>query len=115
MAVSKPILKDAKPAGEDLSEALFLLVKLNSSGAYVKAAAGDLPAGSVYEAAKQGDPVTVDCKGLIKVKLGGAVTAGGEVSAGANGLAVASAAAGEGFAVARESGVANQIICVITK
>ncbi len=114
MAVSKPILKDCRHAGADLSNALNLLVKLDGSGNLVLCSASDKPYGSVYEAAPQGKGVTVDCKGIIKVKLGGTVVAGGRVTTGASGVCVAISGDDTGFAVAREGGGSGTIISIAT-
>lgn len=113
MATSKPTLKDARPAGADLSDALYLLVKMNSDGNFIIAGEGDTPYGSVYEAAPQGQRCTVDVEGIIKVKLSGSITAGDKVACAASGLASAVGTGDTGFATARMSGADGDIISVL--
>lgn len=93
---------DAKMAGADLSNAIGLVVKLDSAQRMVlTTATSDYPAGIVTEGALEDYPVTFQTDGMGKAIANAAILAGSKVSAGANGRIVAGA--GITFGVARSS------------
>lgn len=55
-------------------------------------------------------PGRVGIAGIVPILLGGNVTAGGEVSSGANGVGVAQASTNPSYGVALSSGVSGDII-----
>jgi len=116
MAIFQVVESDlyARNAGEDLSSSLHLLAHVDTDGDIVAAGAGDVALGSIYEAAGANLPVTVQCGGIMKVKVGtGGITAGQGVKPEAGGTGVAGTAAGNiNVGIALTSGDADDIIPV---
>lgn len=84
-------------AGEDLSSYQYSAVKLNSSGALVRAGAGEFPIGILQNAPANGAVGIVRVAGISIMKADGTgVTRGDKISCAANGLGRASTAAGTG-------------------
>lgn len=102
MAVSKVhgAQRDAAIAGADLSDALYLFVSKNSSGALVlPAAQDDNVVGVVYETAPLGGAVTFAMAGtgaIVKVVAGSALAVNAVVAPNAQGRAIAATGAGVG-------------------
>jgi hypothetical protein len=103
-------------AGSDLSASQYCGVKVNASGQLALPSAGDQIIGVLYTApAAAGRAATVrgSGTGIVKVKLGGTVTAGDVLKVSAAGkFLTASAgdvAAGAGVAVAVEGGALNEL------
>jgi hypothetical protein len=78
---------ETAPAGADLSEKQFFLVKLNEEGKLVLAGAGD-PGYALQDNPKQGVHGTYAVFGRTKAVAGGNIKAGALVSADANGKLV---------------------------
>jgi hypothetical protein len=117
MSVSKPILKDAVPAGADLTGALFKFVQLNSSGqAILPGTAGNEIYGVVSNEPKSsavGTPLTVDVFGIVKVVAGGTVATGARVMANTSGQAVTATTGLNVAGIARKGGASGEIIEVL--
>lgn len=118
MAVSKVHggARDARIAGIDLSDALFTLVALNSSGQFVRPAAGGQVYGSVYETAPQNRPATVAVfagPGIIKVQAGATVATGARVMATAAGLVITATSTNVGIGIARRGGANGDILEIV--
>jgi len=85
-------------AGADLSSGQHLFVELGSNGTVtICNAATDVPIGVLtdFYRATPGQSVTVAIGGTVKVKAGGAITAGAWVGTGADGKAVAKSEDGD--------------------
>ena len=89
MAVSKQGMVDARTAGEDLSEKLMYIAKLNSSEEAVLAGNDEVGYGVITEAAAQGAAATLQISGIAKVVASGAINAGAKVAVAAGGKAKA--------------------------
>lgn len=114
MATDKVILRDAKPAGADLSTKQFTLVKITTANTIVAAASADR-AYVLDSTPKDGEAATYVLAGITKVKLGGTVKAGELVVCNNAGLGVA--AGGHAQPVvgqALEEGESGEIISVVT-
>jgi hypothetical protein len=81
------------PAGEDLSAAQFLFVKVNASSQIVKCTvSGESPDGVLQSKVASGQPADVDRNGVSKVVAGpGGITAGNDVTTNASGQAITAA------------------------
>lgn len=114
MAADKVILRDAKPAGVDLTDKQFTLVKIATDNTIVPAASGDR-AYVLDSTPREGEAATYDIMGITKVTLGGAVDAGELLVAGNNGHAIA-ASGGDKPVVGQaiESGESGSLIGMIT-
>jgi len=111
MSVTKVVTTYARNAGADLSGDLHKFAHINTDGDLVLAGAGELIAGTIYEAAAQNAPVTVQVDGIGKVEAGGSITAGQLLASDGSGLAVnAGSAADFGIGIALEGGVTGDII-----
>jgi hypothetical protein len=76
-------------AGEDLSEAQFLAVALDSRGKVVKARSDTLPIGILQDNPASGQAANVRMLGISKVVAGGAFPVGSVLAADDNGRLVA--------------------------
>ena len=86
-------LEWAQAAGADLSGKLHYIVKLDTSGNVVlAAAASDSILGVIREEATSGNPATVQFGGIAKVIAGGTITTGAAVTSDGSGKAVAASA-----------------------
>lgn len=86
-------------AGEDLSSYQYSAVKVNSSGALVRAGAGEFACGILQNAPASGALGIVRVAGISVMKADGTgVTRGDKVSCAANGLGRSTAAAASGTA-----------------
>jgi hypothetical protein len=105
----------ARNAGADLSGSINLLAHVDTDGDIVLAGAGDVAIGSIFEAAIENKPVTVQTGGIMKVKLGsGGVTAGAGVKPAAGGLGVSGAGAGDiNVGIALITGLEDEIVSVL--
>lgn len=117
MSVSKVLMKDALPAGADLTGALFKFVSLNSSGqAILPAASGNSVYGVVSsepKAAAVGSYLTVDVIGIVKVVAGGTVATGARVMANTSGQAITATTGLNVAGIARKGGASGEIIEVL--
>lgn len=84
------------PTGAAIQDGSFLAVKFNDAGAFVLAAAGDVPVGiipgGVQDTLGAGEDLTVQIKDIGLCKAGGVIKAGALVACGANGVCVTAAA-----------------------
>lgn len=95
-------------AGADLRTNLNCLVKVDSNGEIVLCGSGEKALGSIYEtnlnSSDDYGPVTVQYRGIAKVKAGGAITKGARVQSGASGKATTGATNPIGVALESASG-----------
>lgn len=110
MASTNVILRDAFPAGADLSTKQHTFVKLNSSGALVSCVAGDGGHALTYPAV-QGESATVALVGESKIILGtGGGNAGQLITSDAAGKAVVAATGNTINGLLVQTGVAGDIV-----
>lgn len=101
-------------AGGDMSSDQYAFVDISADGQIDKAGDGAFAVGVLQnDPAAAGRAAKVANSGLVKVKCGGTVTAGGPVSSDANGLAVDSASGDVILGEATEGGAANQVITIL--
>lgn len=87
---------------------------VNTSGQIALASSAGRVDGVVYDNPSAADrETTVAISGIVKVELGGTVTAGDQVQSGASGVATSGSTNSPG--VALESGVSGDIIAVLLK
>lgn len=114
MATDKVILRDAKLAGENLSEKQFTLVKISTSNTLVAAVSGDR-AYVLDSTPKENEAGTYVLQGITKVKLAGAVEPGQLVVPNNEGLGVAAKGSAQPVVgQALEKGESGQIISIVT-
>lgn len=101
---------DCLPAAADLREKLYYLCTINSSGQVALCGNQGIVAGVITDGANTGDGCSFSKGPIEKVICGGTITAGERVECDGNGKAVAGTTAV--FGVARQGGVANDIIAV---
>ncbi len=107
-------LSYARNAGADLSGDLNKIAHVDADGDIVLAGAGEHAIGTIYEAAVEDKPVTIQFGGIAKVICGGTVTAGQRVASDASGLAVNAGSAGDfEIGTALTSGLVNEVIPVM--
>lgn len=85
-------LSYARNAGADLSEKLNFFAKVDTDGDIVLAGDGEAVLGTIYEAAIENKPVTVQFGGIGKVIAAESITAGAIIASDNAGKAVAAAA-----------------------
>lgn len=104
-------------ANTDLStKQYYLMTVTNSSGEGRAAVCGDgaLAVGVLYNTpAAAGRPATIAISGVVKVKTGGVITAGGFVASSASGTGVAAASGDVIFGIALETAASGDIIPVL--
>lgn len=104
------------PANADLSSSQYSFVKLTNASGKGRAALtgnGESALGVLQnKPSAAGDASTVGVRGVSKLKLGGAVTAGDPVSSDASGLGVSAATGDIVLGEALESGVSGDLIPV---
>ncbi len=111
MSVSKAGLRDALPAGADLTNSLFRFAKITSTGTLVVCdTAGEQVYGAISEGAAQDRGATVDLDGIVKVIAGATVATGARVTTNNAGAAVTAAAGSIVFGIARKGGAAGAIL-----
>lgn len=88
---------------------------INSSGKVALASAGARVDGCIQNNPAADRPVEMDIVGVTHVEYGATITAGDELEAGANGVAVVLAGAPYCAAVALESGASGEIHPVLLK
>lgn len=103
----------AQASGEDLSSALYKLVKIDTDGDLVLAGDGEEVFGAVTEGAASTYPSTAQFGGIAKVILGGTVTAGQRVASNASGVGVVATTGEYSFGIAMGSGVTSGVISVM--
>lgn len=105
----------ARNAGANLSSAMHLLATVDTDGDIILAGANSTVLGTIYEAAPENHPVTVQFGGIGKVKLGtGGCTPGQLLAAAANGLAVVAAGAGKNVVgIAIEGGAEGAVVAFV--
>ena len=81
--------RDAKIAGEDLSNSLFYAAVVNDDGELELAGENAKPVGFIFETAPAGRPATVATGGLVNAVAAGAIDAGEAVSVASDGRVVA--------------------------
>lgn len=112
MATDKVILRDEKPAGEDLSTKQFFLVKITTTSTLVLAASGDRPY-VLDSTPKSGEIGTYDILGIVKVKLGGTVEPGDLVASKNDGTGQKAVSGQLCVGQALEKGESGAIISVL--
>jgi hypothetical protein len=103
----------AAPAGEDLSSALFHFASVDTDGRIILAGDGAYAIGVIIEGNTENRPVSVQCDGIGKVKLGATLDAGVAVgpSASPEGCAVSGGTNG----VLLTGGQAGEIVSVLLR
>ncbi len=95
---------DAKYAGEDLSEKVGYLAKIDTDETLVLAGNTQAVYGIITEGGDEDEPVTVQVKGLGKAVAGAAIAAGARVMSNGSGKAVTlSGGTAHGFGTARNA------------
>jgi large exoprotein involved in heme utilization and adhesion len=98
-------------AGEDLSEAQFLAVALNSHGKVVKAKSNTLPIGVLQDNPKEGQAANVRMLGISKVVAGGAFAIGDVLTADDDGRLIAASTGDYPIGLALEAAAqAGQVV-----
>jgi hypothetical protein len=98
-------------AGEDLSNAQFLAVSLNSSGKVVKATHTSKPIGILQDKPASGRAAEVRMLGISKVVAGGAFTIGSVLAADDNGRLIAASTGYYPIGIALEAATqAGQVV-----
>src|SRR5688500_15987034 len=113
MATFKLGMTIARMAGENLSDKLYYIAKLNSTEEVVLCGDGEAMLGVIHESAAEGKPVSVQVDGAAKVIAAGNITSGGRVASDNAGKAVAAASGDYTLGIAMETAVANQIFEVM--
>ena len=108
MAYEIPGILASFTAGEDLSSAQYLAVKIDSNGNIVKAGAGERAIGILQDKPKNGQAGSVMLYGISKAVYGASVTAGSALEVGSGGKLIPHSS-GTVVAVALESGSADEI------
>lgn len=112
MAIYKGGMNMPGFAGEDLSDKLYYICKVDTDKRIVLAGSGEAAAGVIYETAEEDRPVTYMIDGVAKVILGATVAAGAEVMSDGNGKAITRTGTNAVLGVALEGGGANNIVPV---
>lgn len=104
----------AIPAGADLRSNLHYIVKLDTSGNVVLAAAAtDALLGVIREVGNTGEPITVQYGGIAKVFCGATITAGARVTTDGSGKLAAATSGNTVLGVLLSTGAgANDIVSV---
>lgn len=117
MATEKPLFPITLNPSTDLSTSQYLFIKVDSSGEAALAGAGENAAGIL-----QNKPNTtgseleasIETLGISPIKLGGTVTAGGNIMSDSAGKGVAHTGTNAVLAIALESGVdGEEIACLL--
>jgi hypothetical protein len=87
MAVQEALISVTLPAGADLRTRQFHFVEIDGTGRVVLTGNNAHADGVLLNAPNTGEAATVAISGIVKVKCGAAVTVGGNVASGADGLA----------------------------
>lgn len=114
MATTQHQLCVTLEAGQDLSAKQFYFVSMSSDGQIDPAGDGAKAVGVLQnDPAAAGRAAEVAIVGVTKMKCGGAITAGGNVSSDTNGAAVATATGDVPLGIALETGAPGRIISVL--
>jgi hypothetical protein len=114
MAVQAPYEAMTFEAGEDLSDAKWHFVTLQSDGQVDISGAGDSAVGvAMTNPDAAGKAVTVALWGRVKVLAGGTIAAGAQVASNAAGRAIARAGGARGLGVALKGADNNEYVEVI--
>lgn len=113
MAIQESITTITEVAGADLRTHQFKFVTYDSSGRVVLAGDDATAIGVLQNDPNVGEAATVAISGIAKVVCGGAVTRGGTVSVGANGVAKNTGAGSAIVGFARETGASGRIISIL--
>jgi len=98
-------------SGEDLSNAQFLAVALNSNGKVVKAKSDTLPIGILQDKPKEGQAANVRMLGISKVVAGGAIAIGDVLTADDDGRLIAASTGYYPIGIALEAAAqAGQVV-----
>jgi hypothetical protein len=98
-------------AGEDLSNAQFLAVALDSNGKVVKAKSDTLPIGILQDKPKEGQAANVRMLGISKVVAGGAIEIGDVLTADDDGRLIAASTGYYPIGIALEAAAqAGQVV-----
>ena len=108
MAYEIPGLLASFTAGEDLSSAQYLAVKINSDGNIVKAGAGERAIGILQDKPENGKAGSVMLYGISKAVYGASVTAGDVLEVDSDGKLIPYSS-GIIVAIALENGSADEI------
>jgi hypothetical protein len=113
MAIQENFQTITLVAGADLSERQYRFVSVNASGEAVAAGAGANAIGVLQNDPVAGQAATIAISGVVKVEAGGAVTRGGQVASGANGVAANAANDNNTLGTALETGANGRIISML--
>ena len=102
----------AADAGEDLSNSLNCLAKVNSDGELVLCGDNEKPLGAIYEVAALGAPASVYWASIIKAPAAAAIAAGARVACGANGRAKTSTGTNPIGIALNEAGAAGVMVSI---
>lgn len=102
----------AEFAAADLSEKLHHFVSVDTDGHIILAGTAAPVLGTLYEAGKEGEPVSVQFGGIVRVVAGGSVAAGARVASDTNSKAVTAGSATRVVGIALQGGDADEIIPV---
>jgi len=108
MAYEIPGMLASFTAGEDLSSAQYLAVKINSDGNIVKAGAGERAIGILQDKPENGKVGSVMLYGISKAVYGASVTAGDALEVDSDGKLIPYSS-GIIVAIALENGSADEI------
>lgn len=108
MAVELPFGKFSRIAGEDLREAIYHAVKLDTDGHIVKGTAGARCVGILQDNPENGQVGSVMALGISPAVYGASVIPSDELASDANGHLVPAVAGQPVVAVAMEAGSANE-------
>lgn len=99
----------ARNAGADLSTKLHYLAKIDTDGDIVLAGDGEQVFGTIYEAATENNPVTLQFGGLGKCILAATVAAGAKMASDSDGKGVTATTGEYAFGICLEGGDAGNI------
>jgi hypothetical protein len=102
------------PASADLSAKQYTFVTVNTSGLLVNTGDGAYAIGVLQDKpAAAGEVGEVAISGVVKVKAGGAITAGNAVASDLNGEAIVAASADIRLGVAMQDAAENDVISIV--
>lgn len=116
MAYEEALQGISLPSSADYTAAanIYNIVKVTSTGTVVKTSVlGEASLGVLQNNPKAGDPAKVGFGGVSKVKTGGAITAGAQVTTSAAGLGVAAAVGNKIIGTALATAASGDIIPVL--
>lgn len=114
MAFEEAVVKVSRPAGADLSAAMYLAVKLNSSSEVVKVSAlTDATFGILQNDPVAGQAAAIAIGGICKAKAGATLAAGDVVAANTAGKLIVGATGSKAIGTVVVGGAADEIVSVL--